>query len=69
MLMRTSILEELERPFFEFTYSPESNDFLGEDMLLCQKMSKAGYTVKIDTVISHELRHLGTFAFGPDLLD
>lgn len=69
MLMKTEIFNEIPKPWFEFGWTPESNDFLGEDMLLCQKMSKAGYTVKIDTVISHELRHLGTFAFGPDLLD
>lgn len=69
MLMKTEILTKIPKPWFEFGWSPQSNDFLGEDMILCQKMSRAGYTVKIDTHISHELRHLGTWAFGPDLLD
>jgi hypothetical protein len=38
-------------------------------MILCQKMAAAGYSVKIDSQLSQELRHLGTWAFGPDLLD
>lgn len=69
MLMKTEIFNQIPKPWFEFGWSPASNDYLGEDMLLCQKMSAAGYVVKIDTALSHELRHLGTWAFGPDLLD
>jgi hypothetical protein len=49
--------------------SPESNDFLGEDMILCQKMADVGYEIKIDTVLSQELRHLGTWGFGPELIE
>jgi hypothetical protein len=69
MLMRADIFDSVPKPWFEFGWSPESNDHLGEDMILCQKMAQAGYTVKIDTNLSMELRHLGTWAFGPDLLD
>lgn len=69
MLMKTEIFTEIPKPWFEFAWTPESNDYLGEDMMLCQKIASAGYEVKIDTALSQELRHLGTFAFGPDLLD
>jgi len=68
MLVKTSILDEIPKPWFEFHYTPESNDHLGEDMDFCMKMSNAGYTVKVDTNLSMELRHLGTWAFGPDLI-
>ena len=68
MLMKTSILDEIAQPWFEFGWSPETNDHLGEDMIFCQKMAQAGHTVKIDTQLSMELRHLGLWAFGPDLL-
>ena len=67
-MMKTSILDELPRPWFDFEWTPEHNDWLGEDMRLCQKITKAGYTIKVDTALSTELRHLGTWAFGPDLL-
>jgi hypothetical protein len=68
MLMKTEIFSEISKPWFDFQWSPQSNDFLGEDMVLCQKISNTGRTIKIDTVLSQELRHLGTWAFGPDLL-
>jgi hypothetical protein len=69
MLMRADIFDSIPKPWFEFGWTPKSNDHLGEDMILCQKMAEVGYTVKIDTNLSMELRHLGTWAFGPDLLD
>lgn len=69
MLMKTKILSEITQPWFEFKWTPESNDHLGEDMIFCQKMAEAGHTVKVDTQLSMELRHLGTWAFGPDLID
>ena len=68
MLMKTEILGKIPQPWFEFGWTPESNDHLGEDMIFCQKMAKAGYTVKVDTGLSMEMRHLGTWAFGPDLI-
>jgi len=69
MLMKTKIFTEIPKPWFEFGWTASSNDYLGEDMILCQKMASVGYNVKIDTQLSQELRHLGTWAFGPDLLD
>jgi len=68
MLVKTSILDEMPKPWFEFKYTPESNDHLGEDMDFCMKIAKAGYEIKVDTNLSMELRHLGTWAFGPDLI-
>jgi hypothetical protein len=64
-LMKTEIFAKLAKPWFEFRWSPESNDYLGEDMILCEKIADAGYKIKIDTVLSHEIRHLGTYGFGP----
>jgi uncharacterized protein YacL (UPF0231 family) len=69
MLVKTSILDEIPKPWFEFHWTEESNDHLGEDMDFCMKMAKAGYTIKVDTNLSMEMRHLGTWAFGPDLID
>jgi hypothetical protein len=69
MLVKTSVLDDIPQPWFEFGWTPESNDWLGEDMIFCQKMAQAGNTVKIDTQLSMEMRHLGTWAFGPDLIE
>ena len=69
MLVKTSILDEIPQPWFEFGWVPETQDLLGEDMIFCQKMAQVGYTVKVDTNLSMETKHLGTYAFGPELLD
>ena len=69
LLIKTDIFKELSKPWFDFQWTPSSNDFLGEDMYLCQKITAAGYSIKIDTIISQELHHLGTFAFNADLLN
>lgn len=68
MLVKTSILKEIPKPWFEFHWTEESNDYLGEDMDFCMKMKKSGHTVKVDTNLSMELRHMGTWAFGSDLI-
>jgi hypothetical protein len=68
MLIKTEIFNEIPKPWFEFEWCPDSNDFLGEDMILCRKIAATGRSVKIDTILSQELRHLGTWAYGPDLL-
>jgi hypothetical protein len=69
VLMKTEIFEKIPKPWFEFGWSPESNDFLGEDMMLWQKVNSLGYELKVDTALSQELRHLGTYAFGPEDLN
>jgi hypothetical protein len=56
----------MSKPWFEFQWTPGSNDFLGEDMYLCQKIAAAGYSIKVDTQLSQEMRHLGTYGFGPN---
>ena len=68
-LVKTNIVKNLSKPWFDFQWTPASNDFLGEDMYLCQKIAAAGHSIKIDTMLSQELHHLGTFAFNVDLLN
>ena len=69
MLMKTEIFTKLPKPFFEFRYSEDSNDWLGEDMILCEKIRSLGIDLFVDTLLSNEIRHLGTYAFGPKMLD
>lgn len=69
MLVKTSILDEITRPYFEFGWTPSSNDWLGEDMYFCQKIATAGHKIYVDTTLSMETRHMGTWAFGPDLIN
>lgn len=64
VMMKTSIFKEIKNPWFEFVWSEDYNTFYGEDITLCKKLLNLGYEIKVDNLLSKELRHLGTYAFG-----
>lgn len=65
---KTEILKDMKKPYFEFGWTPKSNDWLGEDMMFCQKIARTNRQIFVDTQLSLEMRHLGTWAFGPTIL-
>jgi hypothetical protein len=64
VLMKTSLFKELQKPYFEYTYQPKTEDWGGEDFTLFKKFNKLGHTLKIDMNLSNEIYHIGTFAYG-----
>lgn len=64
LLMKTEIFTKIKKPYFKFTYQPLTDDHLGEDFTLLQDLKKLDYKVYVDSVLSREIRHLGTFGFG-----
>lgn len=69
VLMKTKLFADLPKPWFEFQYNHETNDVLGEDMILWQKLLARNHEIFVDTQLSQEIRHLGTYAFGPHNLE
>ena len=67
VLMKTSVFEKLNRPYFEYTYQPKTKDWGGEDFTLFKKLNKLGYQVKVDMNLSNEIYHIGTYAYGKNL--
>lgn len=67
VLMRTEIFKKLNKPYFEYTYQPKTEDWGGEDFTLFKKLNKLGYQLKIDMNLSNEIHHIGTFAYGRSL--
>jgi hypothetical protein len=67
VLMKTSIFQKLAKPYFEYTYQPKTKDWGGEDFTLFNKLNKLGYQVKVDTNLSNEIYHIGTYAYGKNL--
>jgi hypothetical protein len=67
VLMKTSIFQKLAKPYFEYTYQPKTKDWGGEDFTLFKKLNKVGYQVKVDTNLSNEIYHIGTYAYGKNL--
>jgi len=64
VLMKTSLFSQLPKPFFEYTYDNETKDWVGEDFTLFKKFNNLGYEVKVDTNLSNEIYHIGSYAFG-----
>jgi hypothetical protein len=64
MLMKTNVFAPLVKPYFEFTFKEDSQDWYGEDFNLLAKLRKLGYDVYIDTVLSKDIKHIGNYAFG-----
>ena len=67
VLMKTEIFKQLTKPYFEYTYQSESQDWIGEDFTLFRKLNDLGYNVNIDMNLSNQVYHIGTFAYGENL--
>jgi hypothetical protein len=67
LLMRTSVFQNLNKPYFEYSYQPMTKDWTGEDFTLFKKLNELGYQLKIDMNLSNEIYHIGTFAYGKSL--
>jgi hypothetical protein len=68
MLTDITVFDQIEKPYFPVTWMPEANDYLGEDINFCQAVRAKGYKIFVDDILSRQLNHLGTFAFGHELV-
>ena len=64
ILMKSDVFKKLEKPYFEFRYKEDTQDWFGEDFILEDKLIKQGYDINIDTVLSMDIKHMGLYAFG-----
>lgn len=63
LLMKLNVFDSISKPYFEFTYKEDSEDWYGEDFNLLTKLRGMGHEVLIDTVLSMDIKHIGTYAF------
>lgn len=63
MLMKTSVFDQLEKPYFEFRYKEDTQDWYGEDFVLLHKLRNNNYKIYVDTILSMDIKHVGTYAF------
>ena len=68
MLTDITVFDHIEKPYFPVTWMPEAEDYLGEDINFCSAARAKGYRIWVDDILSRQLNHLGTFAFGHDLV-
>lgn len=63
VLTETSIFLPSRKPWFPITYNPKTDDYLGEDMNFCLKVSEMGFPMFVDADLSKQIYHLGTAAY------
>jgi len=59
LLIKTSVFEKLERPYFAMP--PYGEGVMGEDVYFCRKAKEAGYDICVDC--SLEIGHIGEHVF------
>lgn len=67
ILMETKIFQKINKPYFEFVYEKDTDDWHGEDFNLLKKFKEANISTFIDMNLSEDVYHLGTYAFGRDI--
>lgn len=63
MLIKTSIFEKLEKPYFYFELL-KKNKLLGEDIYFCIKARDAGIDTWVDHDLSKEIKHIGQYVYS-----
>jgi hypothetical protein len=63
ILMKLSVFDSICKPYFEFSYILKTKEWMGEDFNLLGKLRSNGHEVYIDTVLSNEVKHIGSYAY------
>lgn len=64
-MVKPEVVKDLQRPFFEFEYY--NGDWHGEDFYFQKKLRDAGHKIMVDMNLSYQIRHIGQWAFGPNI--
>ena len=69
MLVKTSVFSNMETPWYEVSWVPEWQEFIGEDFYFCMAARQAGFNVWIDTLLNKKLKHVGVSEFTLQTVD
>lgn len=61
LLIKLSVFDKLEKPYFQFGRNEDSEMVYGEDTYFCQQAIKAGFDVWADPTI--EVKHIGEYLY------
>lgn len=62
VLMRTDIVTDIARPWFQHGLNDQRGD-IGEDIMFCRALRAAGHTIFIDHDLSKEIGHVGQHTY------
>jgi hypothetical protein len=59
LLIKTTVLGGMKKPWFDFTYRAKDGSWLGEDYYFMEKAKKAGHKVWCDHDLTKSIKHIG----------
>lgn len=62
-LIKPSVFDRIERPWFEMSWVPEARIYMGEDVHLMRKMKAANIPLYVDQGVSGEIEHVGSWRY------
>lgn len=68
MLLETSVFKDIKRPWFEYKWLPEENDYQGEDWTFCEKLDWIEEKIWVDQELSYEIGHYGGVEYKHDFV-
>ena len=63
VLTKIEIFKSIAKPWFPITYDYNADDYLGEDMNFCKKVTDAGFPIVVDCDLSSQVYHIGAAAY------
>lgn len=63
MLIKVSVFEKLQQPWFEMPWHEDHDDYTGEDWTLCQRLEDAGIPIWVDHALSQHIGHIGSYTY------
>jgi hypothetical protein len=64
MLMRTDVVQNLEKPWFRHEWNEGEHD-IGHDAVFCYRLKQLGHRIFIDHDLSKEIGHVGNYTYRP----
>ncbi len=64
LMIDVEVFQNVEKPWFQIGYSPDDDDYQGEDVFFLLKAKDAGYHVMLDPKLSREVGHLGEYEYN-----
>jgi hypothetical protein len=62
-LMRTSVFDRLDPPYFQLEAKPDGSGYVSEDFTLFRRLKQAGVTAYVDHGLSWKIGHIGDVIF------
>jgi hypothetical protein len=63
-MIKREFFETVQPPYFLMDWTPELQNYSGEDVYFCMVAQQAGFEILVDHDMSKEIEHVGTYSFG-----